>query len=189
MKKFVLIILISLSATRLCAQQLAIGTNVLMDALMMPNIGVELGLGKSHFAERSVLGVHGYFMNKPWGKDVKAWGVQPELRYFFSGRAMSRWFVGIGAHVAKYDVTWSSKVYAGNAVGAGLTFGYVFNLTSRLNIDVHSGFGALFYRQKEHFEGDFYDTEYSRSGNIVANSRGYTLLPTRIGVSLTYIIK
>jgi len=189
MKKFVLIILISLSATRMSAQQLAIGTNVLMDALMMPNIGVEMGLGKSHFAERSVLGLHGYFIRKPWGKDVKAWGIQPELRYFFSGRAMSRWFFGIGAHVAKYDVTWSSKVYNGNAIGAGLTFGYVFNLTKRLNIDVHSGFGALYYRQKEHFEGDFYDTEYSQTGHIVPNSRGYTLLPTRIGVSITYIIK
>lgn len=189
MKKFVLVILISISATRLCAQQVAIGTNVLMDALMMPNLSLEMGLGKSHFAERSVLGVHGYYINTPWGKDIKAWGIQPELRYFFSGRAMSRWFFGLGAHFAEYDVTWSDKVYAGTAIGAGLTFGYVFNLTNRLNIDVYSGFGGLYYRQKEHFVGDFYDTGYSVSGDIVANSRGYTLLPTRIGVSLTYILK
>jgi hypothetical protein len=189
MKKFLLIAFVTLSAMRLSAQQLAVGTNLLMDALMIPNLGVQLGLGKSHFAERSVLGLHGYFTSKPWGKEVKAWGVQPELRYFFSGRAMSRWFFGIGANVAKYDITWSGKVYNGNAIGGGLTFGYVFNLTNRLNIDVHSGFGAIYYRQKEHFEGDFYDTEYSPTGRIVANSRGYTLLPTSLGVSLTYILK
>lgn len=189
MKKYLLFCLFTLAAVRLSAQQLAVGTDVLKDALMIPNLGIELGLGRSHLAERSVLGLHGYVVNNPWGVKAKAWGIQPELRYFFSGRAMSRWFFGIGGHLAKYDITWSSKVYEGNSIGVGLLFGYVFNITQRLNIDVHSGFGGVYYRHKEYFEGDFFESDYYNGQIASPNSRGYTLLPTRVGVSVTYILK
>lgn len=189
MKKLVIIMLITLTAPRMWAQQLAVGTDALMDMLMIPNASLELSLGKSHIAERTVVGMQGYFTKNPWGKKISAWGIQPEARYFFSGRAMSRWFFGLGAHLAKYDITWSGKVYDGNSVGAGLTFGYVFNITNRLNIDLHSGFGLTYYRQKEYFEGDFFDTEYYSGGVATANARGMVILPTRIGVSVTYILK
>lgn len=189
MKKYILICWLMLTAVKLSAQQLAVGTDVLKDALMIPNLGIELGLGKSHLAERTVLGLHGYVAHNPWGNKVKAWGIQPELRYYISGRAMSRWFVGAGAHLANYDIVWSSKVYKGNSVGAGFIFGYVFNVTQRLNIDVHSGFGLVVYRHKEYYDGDFFETDYNNGQTATPNSRGYTTLPTRLGVSLTYILK
>ncbi len=189
MKKFVLILLITLTAPRLWAQQLAVSSDILKDGLMIPNIGIEVGLGKSHFSERSMLGLHGYICDKPWGKDIHAWGIQPEYRYFFSGRAMSQWFVGAGMHLSQYDVTWAGKVYEGNSIAAGLIFGYVFNITNRLNIDIHSGFGYTYYRQKEYFVGDFYDADYSSQGKVVANVKGSVLLPTRMGVSISYILK
>ncbi len=190
MKKLIIIILITLATPRLWAQQLALGTNVLMDALMMPNVNAELSLGRSHFLERTVLGGQVYFMRKPWGTNVKAWGVQPEIKYFFSGRAFSEWFVGIGAHLSQYDITWSGKVYDGNSIGAGIIFGYVFNITDRLNIDVHTGYGLTKYRQKEYYEGDQYDVEFATKSHVATpNSRGYVLMPTQLGVSLTYIFK
>lgn len=189
MKKLLLVALMAIAATTTRAQQLAVGTDGLMDLLMMPNLGVEIGLGRSHFAERSVLGVHVFGTYKPWGKDIRALGVQPEYRYFFSGRAMNRWFVGVGGLFASYDVHWADKVYNGTAFGAGLTFGYVISLTRRLNLDLHGGFGPIFYTHKEYFEGDFYDIDYLQKGAIRTNADGYTLLPTRFGVSLTYILK
>ena len=188
MKKLILIFIIALSATRMSAQQLAVGTNVLMDALMIPNISFEMSLGRSHTMERMVLVGQAYGMIKSYAIDGNAWGVQPELRYFFSGRAMSRWFFGFGAHVSKYNISWGREIYDGNSAGAGLTFGYVFNITERLNIDAHSGFGINYYRQKQYFAGDFYDTEYY-SGMATANARGMVLMPTRMGISITYILK
>ena len=189
MKKLILIFIIALSATRMSAQQLAVGTNVLMDALMIPNISLEMSLGRSHTMERTVLVGQAYMlMKKSYAIHGSAWGVQPELRYFFSGRAMSRWFFGFGAHVSNYDISWGREIYKGNSAGAGLTFGYVFNLTDRLNIDVHSGFGMNYYRQKQYFAGDFYDTEYY-SSMATANARGMVLMPTRMGISITYILK
>jgi hypothetical protein len=188
MKKLILIFIIALSATRMSAQQLAVGTNVLMDALMIPNISLEMSLGRSHTMERTVLLGQAYFLKNPWGHEASGWGVQPEVRYFFSGRAMSRWFFGAGIHFSKYNLTWGREIYDGNSAGAGLTFGYVFNITERLNIDAHSGFGINYYRQKQYFAGDFYDKEYY-SGMATANARGMVLMPTRMGISITYILK
>ncbi len=184
MKKILLAFLLFLSASSLRAQMLAVGTDVLMDALQLPNLGAEMVVG-----ERSVIGLHVFGGYKPWGKDVKVMGVQPEYRWFFSGRPMYRFFLGAGALATSYDVTWAGKVYNGNAVGAGMTFGYVLPLTNRLNVDFHAGFGAIYYRQKEYFEGDFYDEDYSVNGVMRTNATGYTLLPTRIGISLSYILK
>jgi len=184
MKKLLLLFLLSLATSGLHAQMLALGTDVLMDGLQSPNIGAEVVTG-----EHSVTGLHAFGAYHPWGKEVKVMGVQPEYRYFFSGRPMFHYFVGLGALATSYDITWAGKVYDGNAVGLGLTFGYVLPLSKRLNLDFHAGFGAIYYRQKEYFEGDFYDEDYSINGIIRTNATGYTLLPTRIGISLSYILK
>ncbi len=184
MKKLLLIFLIVMGCRNADAQMLAVNTDVATDLLMTPSLGFELVTG-----ERSTVGVNVLGCSKPWGKDIRLIGVQPEYRYFFSGRPMHREFVGIGGIGASYDITWKGKVYDGLALGVGLTFGYVFSITHRLNIDCHAGFGAIMYRHKEYFENDKYDTDYSIGGIERANAKGYVLLPTRIGVSVSYILK
>jgi hypothetical protein len=101
---------------------------------------------------------------------------------------MFREFIGIGGIGAVYDITWSGKVYDGTALGLGLTFGYVLPLKKRLNIDFHAGFGFIHYKHKEYFVGDQYDADYIFDGEQRANASGYYLLPTRIGVSVSYIL-
>src|SRR5574344_2148708 len=130
---------------------------------------------------------YGFGNCKPWGKDMKIIGVQPEFRYFFSGRTFHKMFVGIGGIGASYNVHWSGKVYDGQAIGLGMTFGYVLNLSQRLNLDFHAGFGGVYYKRKEYYENDQYDEDYSIGGVERANSQGYYLMRTRIGVSLSYI--
>lgn len=179
-----MIILTALGCTSAKAQMLAVNTDVLMDGLMTPNIGFELVTG-----ERSTFGVNVFGNHNPWGNEMRIIGVQPELRYFFSGRPMYREFVGVGAIGASYDITWKGKVYEGNALGLGLTFGYIFSVTHRLNIDCHAGFGVIVYRHKEYFENDQYDVDYVIDGRLRTNAKGYFLFPTRIGVSLSYILK
>lgn len=185
MQKKIIIIALSLFMTvSMKAQMLAVSTDALHDLLMMPSIGAEIVTG-----ERTTLGMQMFGGYHPWGNDSKMIVMQPEYRYFFSGRPMSREFVGLGAIGALYDVHFSNKIYQGESFGLGLSFGYVLPITHRLNLDFHAGFGFIVYHQKEYFEGDFYDLDYAKNGKLDANAHGYTLLPTRFGISLSYILK
>ncbi len=182
-KQLTIFVLLLLCSTRMSAQQLAIGTDIALDALQTPNLSAEMVVG-----ERSTISLSAFGNNDPWGKDISMLGVQPEFRYYLSGRPMHEIFVGVGGIGANYDITWKNKVYDGTAYGVGLTFGYVWNLTNRLNIDAHAGFGIIWYDHKEFFKNDNY-ADYTPNGSFEPNASGYYLLPTRIGISITYIFK
>ena len=182
MKKILLAIIFVLFGISAKAQMVALNTDVLKDVMMTPNAGIDLVVG-----ERSTIGGTIFGNYKPWGMDMKMIGTQAEYRYFFSGRPLHKFFVGASALALNYDITWKGKIYDGISLGAGVTFGYVINLTNRLNLDCHAGFGALVYKQKEYFEGD---NAIDAMGNQAStNAKGYYLLPTRFGVSLSYILK
>ena len=44
-------------------------------------------------------------------------------------------------------------------------------------------------RQKEYFEADSYEQDMDYGAPAQANASGYVLLPTRVGVSVSYILK
>lgn len=164
------------------AQMLSANTDVLWDAAMSPNIGFELTV-----ANKSTLQVNAITSQKPYGKDLRFTAVQPEYRYYFSGRPMYKHFVGLSAFGAVYKATIQDKDYNGSAAGAGITFGYVLPLAKRLNIDFHAGMGVAKYRQKEYYLDQEHNT--NAAGYEEANANGWLLVPTRIGVSLSYILK
>lgn len=184
MKKLLFSVFMLSVCPALRAQMVAVGTDVVSDLLMAPGAGVEMVCGNRSTAGLSVFGCH-----RPWGHDMKMIGVQPEYRLYFSGRPMHKTFAGLGALATLYDITWKGKVYDGGAIGFGLTFGYVLDLTKRLNVDFHAGLGLVAYKHKEYYKGDRYDDDYSVGGELNTNAKGLRLLPTRIGVSLTYILK
>jgi len=166
------------------AQLFVVSSEVTSDLLLAPSLGLEIVTGN-----RSSVSVNALITNGLLGKDFKLTAIQPEYRYWFSGRPINKWFVGAGAIGAIFDVKHKGKVYDGYGFGAGITYGYVWNVTERLSIDFHSGFGAFFYTRKEYFEQDNYDVDYTENGVQRANATGYYLLPTRIGVSVSYILK
>lgn len=190
MKKILLAAIFALFSLYSHAQLIAVGTELTSDALLMPNMSLELVTGNKTSFSISAIGTSGsYIFDK-----AKGIMIQPEYRYWLSGRPISRFFIGVGAIGGLFDITNNGKVYDGYALGGGLTFGYVINvntkipwLKDRLNIDIHSGFGAIYYRRKEYFEHDNFDIDYSIDGHQQANASGYYLLPTRIGVSVVYI--
>lgn len=170
-------------ATVAKAQIVAVNTDLAMDACLAPNLGVEFGLNaKSSLSVNALHGSHAFF------SDIKMTAVQPEWRFYFSGRPMYRHFVGIGAVAASYESHIDKKVYNGDGVGLGVTFGYVLPLTSHLNIDFHAGCGLFAYRQKEYFEKKGFD-EFMDGDKETTNAHGSHIIPTRIGVALHYIIK
>ena len=181
---------ITLCAMLLClgtghvqAQNVAVKSNGLMWLAMMPNAGCEVVVGERSTVDLSLFGA----MNI-WGNKAKILGFQPEYRYWFNGRPMTREYVGLGAIGATYDITWGNKVYQGDAGGLGLTFGYVMNFGKRLNVEFYGGCGLLYFQQKQYYKNDSFD-DYTGSGAAQANANGYKILPTKLGVSVTYIIK
>lgn len=175
-----------LSATNVSAQMVAASTDVAMDAMRAPSLGVELVMGK-----KSTLSISGLYAGNALGKDIRIAALQPEWRVYMSGRPMFHHYVGLAGLLASYKAKHvAGKVYDGDAAGLGLSYGYVLPITQRFLVDFHTSLGLIFYHQKEYFVGDDYDTHHKNSdGNPYANARGSLLAPLRIGIALTYIIK
>lgn len=181
---FLLPLLLAASLQRAEAQQVAINTNVLMWGAMTPNLGVELVTG-----EHSSVGLSLFGHKNPYRMTSRLLGFQPEYRYWFNGRPMIREYLGIGMLLTTYDITWKKKnVYDGDAVGIGLTGGYVFSLGKRWNLELSGSFGLLWFRQKQYYVHDNYD-DYFVDEAVKTNARGYKLFPVKLGVTFSYIIK
>ncbi len=165
------------------AQQIALKTNALFLAACTPNLETELVAGEHTSIS---LGVFGH--KNPYGKESKLIGVQPEYRYWFNGRPMIREYIGAALLWTSYQMHLGHKWYDGDAYGAGITMGYVLSLGKRLNLEFYGGFGIMAFKQKFYYENDRYEEMYP-DGNLQANDKGYKLLPTKLGVSISYIIK
>lgn len=184
MKHFLVITLFAfLSWHSISAQQIAIKTNALMIAAGTPNISSEFVTGEHTSIDVSLFGHY-----KPYGLNSKLIGFQPEFRYWFNGRPMVREYLGIAALATSYDMTWNKNVFNGDAAGLGVTFGYVLSIKERFNIEFYGGFGAVYFQQKQHSINDNFD-DFSTDNSIRPNAYGYKLLPIKLGVSLSYIIK
>lgn len=167
------------------AQRIAVNTDVLMDACMAPSLGVELTLAK-----KSTLNINGLYGRKILGKEMRIAALQPEWRVYISGRPMYHHYIGIIGLLSSYKLKFDDKWHDGDACGLGVSFGYVLPLKDRLLIDFHSSLGGAYYHQKEYMTGEDYDkTHVNYAGYPVANASGGLLIPLRMGVSVTYIIK
>ena len=174
------IVLLMNSAGNAHAQQLGIKTNALQWAAMTPNLGCEFVVLEHSSVDVSMFGHY-----KPYGLDSKLFAVQPEYRYWFNGRPMIREFVGVSLMGATYDVTVRDRVYDGIAASVGITGGYAFLIGNRWRLELCGGVGLLFFTQKQYYRND----DYYLDKTIPADSWGYKLFPSKLGVSFTYIIK
>lgn len=165
------------------AQQVAVKSNGLMWLAMMPNAGCEFVVG-----ERSTVDLSIFASSNIYGNKVKTFGFQPEYRYWFNGRPMTREYVGVAALGTTYDIVWGEKVYQGDAGGLGLSFGYVMNLSKRLNVEFYGGCGLVFFQQKQYYVNDSFD-DYTGTGAVQINANGYKILPIKLGVSVSWIFK
>lgn len=160
------------------AQMVAVKSDIIKDAAMMPNLGVELVVG-----ERHTMGLQLFGATECWGKSTEIIGLSPFFRYWLSGRTMSRLFVGVNAAIANYNIIWNSDVFRGNSTSLGLSFGYAFNLSKHLNLELQAGTEVMTYSNKEHRVGDSY-ASYGEK----ANAHGTILFP-RLEFSIVYVIR
>ena len=165
--------LLSVSAN---AQQLAFKTNVLSDAFMTPSLGFELVTGEHSSVDIQAATTVG----KPWGKEINMTLVQPEYRFWYAGRPMTRGFIGFAATLAQYDVTWSKTTYDGYCGGLGISMGYVFHLNSHMNIEMQGGVGGYYTHHKQYRGEPAADEQYHNA---------FQMLPSKVGISFVYILK
>ena len=158
------------------AQRVAVKTNLLLDGVLAPNVGFELVTGKATSLSVSMLS-----FEKCFGVDLKAIGIQPEFRYWYSAQPMSRGYVGLIGLGGFYKGDFGQDTYDGYGGGAGVSLGYVFNLTKRLNLELSTGMGAFYYHQKKYWS--------DREPEDLKPEKGYMLIPFQAGVSISYVLK
>ncbi len=198
-KKILVTICISVLPAFICskadAQALAVKTDALMWAGLTPNLSLELSTG-----ERTTFELSGFGHKNPYGLVSEIVSVQPQFRYWFGGRTMIREFVGVAALFTTYDMTMRQQLFGkgtesspyqvldGDAVGLGITGGYVFAIGGRFNVELSCGFGVAAFRQKKYFQGGA-DAEAIAKESAGPNSKGFQIIPIDLGVTLTYILK
>lgn len=130
-------------------QRLAVKTNLVYDAALVPNVEVEwlFHLRWSVSLEADVAW---------WKKDSKhkyyqVWAISPGCRYWFRMRAP--WhgqYVGLMAGVGAYDLENGHTGYRGEAGFVGATYGFMWPIGQHLSFDTEVGVGYMHTRYKEY---------------------------------------
>ena len=168
------------------AQKVAVKSNLLYDLTTTMNLGVEIGL-----APKWTLDVPVNY--NPWkpdnGRRLRHWGIQPEVRYWFCER-FNRTFVGLHAHYADFNVgnlpglfsdNMQKNRYQGHLYGGGLSIGHSWILKKRWSIEASVGLGY------ERIEYEKYPCAECGC-RLKSDTRNY-FRPTKVGISLIYLIK
>lgn len=141
------------------AQNVALKTNLLYDALLSPTLGVEVGLAPKWTMDVSGTLNAWTVNNKKW----KQWMVQPEARYWFCQR-FSGSFLAVHALGGQYNFgnldlpfkflgtdfrELKEHRLQGWMVGAGVGYGYSWILDRHWNIEAEIGIGWIYTRYDE----------------------------------------
>lgn len=172
---------------------MGIKTNLLYEALGVPNIGVEFYLGKN-------MSIVGNWMYAWWHSDRLArywriYGGDLALRWWFGSAAHNKpltgHHVGIYGSLLTYDFEWGGRGYMGGVPRgtlwdkcnhfAGVEYGYSLPVGLRWNIDFNIGIG---------YQGGEYQVYDPMDGCYVYRETRYRHYwgPTKAEVSLVWLI-
>ena len=177
-KRVFIILSIALLSFRASAQMVTVKSDVIKDIAMIPNLGLELVVGN-----KTTIGFDAFLAYKSWGKDVKITGADANYKYWFNGRPFTRQYIGATMQFSNHQIVWNRDRHYGNSFGAGMIFGHVINLSTRLNIELSSGLLFMGYREKRYKEGDAYEMYHGK-----VNNTGFLLVP-KLEVSVSYILR
>ncbi|MDE6071424.1 MAG: DUF3575 domain-containing protein [Muribaculaceae bacterium] len=174
---------------------MALKTNLLYDALALPNIGAEFYLGKN-------LSVVGNWIYGWWDKDSshrywRAYGGDIALRWWFGSRAHAKpltgHHIGLYGGVLTYDFEFGGKGWMGGLPGrslwarcnrfAGVEYGYSLPIARRLNLDFTIGIGYFGGKYLKYVPGDN-NKEYIWQSTHQLKWFG----PTKAEISLVWLI-
>lgn len=166
------------------ASYLALKSNLLYDALLVPNLSLEASIGSGW-----TLGAGG--MLAWWSKDAKhrywrIYGGDLEIRKYFGTLSKSKplqgHHLGIYGDFLTYDFEFGAKGYQSKATyAAGIKYGYSHPIANRLNLDFALGIGYLHSN---------YKTYVPRDGCYVyqETKKRKWLGPTQAEISLVWLL-
>ena len=166
------------------ASYFALKSNLLYDALLVPNLSLEASIGSGW-----TLGAGGMFAW--WSKDAKhrywrIYGGDLEIRKYFGTLSKSKplqgHHLGIYGDCLTYDFEFGAKGYQSKATyAAGIKYGYSHPIATRLNLDFALGIGYLHSN---------YKTYVPRDGCYVyqETKKRKWLGPTQAEISLVWLL-
>ncbi|HJF97790.1 MAG TPA: DUF3575 domain-containing protein [Bacteroides clarus] len=164
----------------------AVKTNLLFDAALMPNIELEVPIGKRW-------SLNGEYMFPWWLINDDRYCLQIlmgglEVRYRpgkRSGRdVLTGHFIGLYAGGGKYDLQWDKNGYQGEFfIAAGVSYGYAHSIARNLRLEYNIGIGMLRTDYRHYHSRDNHRT-------LLWQENGeYTWLgPTKLKISLAWLI-
>ncbi|PQA91106.1 hypothetical protein B0A69_18690 [Chryseobacterium shigense] len=197
------ITLLSLGMLTAQEQEQEKGLYIKGNALLAPIGVINIGLEKQI---TSKITIQGDVLVSPWksfaGHEFQYYSLSLEGRYYFN-QAFTHWYVGANVAASAFvlqkwnywndnpyindrnEVFTSSNLYQkGVSFILGVTGGYQFKVSDRLNIDVYATIGSSsdFYKGYDRTTGQRYESaqKYNKSGEI---------LPYRGGVMISYKLK
>lgn len=171
----------------------ALRTNMLYDALLMPNIGCEMYLGKSWSVAANWL--YGWWKTDRCHWYWRAYGGDIAVRKWLGKAAeekpLTGHHIGIYAQIFTYDFAWGGRGYMGGKPGGtiwnkmnhamGAEYGYSLPIARKLNIDFSLGMG---------YWGGIYHEYKPRNHYYVwqATKERHWIGPTKLEVSLVWLL-
>lgn len=183
---------------------LAVKTNLLFDALLAPNVEVEVPFGKNgrwsamaevwcpwwRFDHNPAGDVNKYYRSdqRPTRTSYQLLTAGLELRRWFPGRCsatpvLSGPFVGLYVAGGKYDLGCDGKGDQGEFFSVGISAGYSWPLARHWNLELSAAVGYV-GGPKVHYENEFDDARLIYRSDSWMNR----FAPTKLKVSLVYII-
>ena len=172
---------------------LALKTNLLYDALLVPNLGIEFYLGKN--VSLAANWMYAWWKNDPAHWYWRAYGGDIGLRFWFGKKAKERRFaghhLGFYGQVVTYDIALGSRGQIGGVpggaiwdrtnFGGGLEYGYSVPVAKRLNLDFSIGVGYLGGEYTEYIpQDDCYVWQATKYRNWIG--------PTKAEISLVWVL-
>lgn len=168
---------------------LAIKTNLLFDATLMPNVEIEVPIGKRW-------SINGEYMFPWWLIDNDKYCLQIvsgglEGRYWLGNRqsreqreVLTGHFLGLYAGGGKYDLQWKENGYQGEFfIAAGISYGWATRIARNLHLELNVGIGMLRTNYRHYHAIDDYETLLWQK-----NGRYTWFGPTKAKLSLVWLL-
>lgn len=179
------------------AQEVGIKTNLLTDAALSPNLGIEFGLAKHWTLEiDGQINAWTPFHNKAHG-DIswKHWFVSPEARWWFCEKFQGSFFglhllggqfntYNIHNHISflgQHIKELSDYRFQGWFVGGGIGYGYAWALSKHWNIEAEVAIGYAYMRY------DRYHLDCNCDNDALKNKPHNYFGLTKLALNLEYL--
>ena len=177
---FIIILLIA-TKTSLNAQRIALTTNLVEDALITPNIGVDIVVADNQSitfdASCAPYKLSQQFYNK-------CMTFRAGYKYWFN-QALYAHYIGVDAVANSSDVKMGKLGSRDEYIALGVGYGYSFIIGKKLNLVPSIGVGLAFGQS---YDGHDHMIEPGKGVQAVT-TRGVKPVVTRLGLTLQYVLK